>query len=136
MPPLVEFTVDGPPVSHQTNDRTVLQAWKNAVRAEAVKAWTAAPLTVPVRFVLMNFYEGSRAPLDDDNMAKPIRDALSGLVYEDDRQISHAEHSQTNIDGLFQIRGVSLVLLEAFHRGKEFVYVRIETAPPHTELPK
>ena len=94
------------------------------------------PLTVPVRFVLMNFYEGSRAPLDDDNMAKPIRDALSGLVYEDDRQISHAEASQQTSTVCFRSAGLRWSSFEAFHRGKEFVYVRIETAPPHTELPK
>jgi crossover junction endodeoxyribonuclease RusA len=69
-------------------------------------------------------------------MAKPIRDALNGLVYEDDQQITHAEHSQTSIDGFFQVRRVSRVILEAFHRGKEFVYVRIEAAPAHTQLPK
>jgi hypothetical protein len=134
--PLLEFTVEGPPVSHQTNDKANLQAWKSIVRNEAAKHWTGAPLTVAVKFVLLNFYEGPRAPLDDDNMAKPIRDALNGLVYQDDKQITHAEHAQTSIDGFFQIRGVSKVILEAFHRGKEFVYVRIVTAPTHTQLPK
>jgi crossover junction endodeoxyribonuclease RusA len=133
---LVEFTVDGPPVSHQTGDKAKLRDWQNAVRAAAAKVWTSVPLTVSVRFVLMNFYEGPRAPLDDDNMAKPIRDALNGLVYQDDKQITHAEHVQTGIDEFFQIRGVSKVILEAFHRGTEFVYVRIETAPAHAQLPK
>jgi Holliday junction resolvase RusA-like endonuclease len=98
--PLLEFTVEGPRVSHQTNDKANLQAWKSAVRAEAARHWTAAPLAGPVKFVLMNFHEGLRPPLDDDNMAKPIRDALNGLVYQDDQQITHAEHSQTSIDGL------------------------------------
>lgn len=132
----LEFTVEGPPVSHQTNDRANLRAWKDAVRAAAAKCWNGPPLTVPIKLVLMNFFEGPRAPLDDDNMAKPIRDALSGLVYDDDGQISHAEHAQTNIDVFFRIRGVSEVILEAFHRGKEFVYVRTESAPAHTELPR
>jgi hypothetical protein len=114
---LLEFTVEGPPVSHQTSDKATLQAWKKAVRDEATKRWTSAPETGPVKFILMNFHEGPKAPLEDDNMAKPIRDGLNGLVYQDDKQITHAEHSQTSIDALFQIRGVSWVLLEAFHRG-------------------
>jgi crossover junction endodeoxyribonuclease RusA len=133
---LLEFTVEGTPVSHQTSDKSYLQTWKAAVRAEAAKHWTSPPVTGPVKFILMNFFVGPKAPLDDDNMAKPIRDALNGLVYVDDQQITHAEHAQTSIDGYFQIRGVSLVLLDAFHRGKEFVYVRIEQAPSHTQLPK
>jgi crossover junction endodeoxyribonuclease RusA len=133
---LLEFTVLGPPVSHQTHDRANLKAWKDTVRREAARHWTGPPLIGRVKLVLMNFYEGPRAPLDDDNMAKPIRDALIGLVYEDDSQISHAEHSQTSIDGFFRIRGVSKVILAAFHTGEEFIYVRIEDAPHHTELPK
>jgi len=132
---LLEFTVEGPPVSHQTKDRTNLAAWKGTVRNAAAKLWTAAPTAAAVKFVVMNFYAGPKAPLDDDNMAKPIRDALNGLVYEDDKQITHAEHSQTSVDAFFRIRGVSKVILEAFHRGKEFVYVRIEQAPSHTQLP-
>src|SRR5437868_12874728 len=88
---LVEFTVDGPPISHQTHDKANLQAWKNLIRVEAAKVWSVPPMYDAVKFVLMNFYEGPRAPLDDDNMAKPIRDALIGLVYQDDKQITHAE---------------------------------------------
>ncbi len=133
---IVEFTVKGPPVSHQTNDRANLQAWKKAVRDEVAKCWSGLPMSGPVKFVLMNFYEGAQPPLDDDNMAKPIRDALNGLIYQDDKQITHAEHSQTSIDAFYQIRGVSRVILDAFHRGKEFVYVRIEAAPTHTQLPR
>jgi Holliday junction resolvase RusA-like endonuclease len=134
--PVVEFTVEGPPISHQTKDRGILQAWQRTIRQEAARVWPAPPLTGPVKFTMMNFYAAARPQLDDDNMAKPIRDALSGLVYDDDGQITHAEHSQTSIDAFFQIRGTSLVILEAFHRGKEFVYIRIEDAPTHTQLPK
>jgi crossover junction endodeoxyribonuclease RusA len=64
-------------------------------------------------------------------MLKPIQDALIGLVYEDDRQLTDASVRKTNIDGLFYIRGASIVLLEAFSRGNEFLHVRIETAPGH-----
>lgn len=133
---LLEFTVVGPPVSHQTRDPANLRQWKQKVRRAADKLWPAPPVTSPVKLVLMNFHEGPQAPLDDDNMAKPIRDALNGLVYVDDRQITHAEHAQACIDEYFQVRGVSRVILEAFHKGEEFVYVRIEEAPNHTPLPK
>lgn len=134
--PVVEFTVEGPPVSHQTKDRAILQVWQRTIRQAAARVWTGPPMTGSAKFTVMNFYEAARPQLDDDNMAKPIRDALNGIVYNDDGQITHAEHSQTSIDAYFQIRGTSLVILEAFHRGKEFVYIRIEDAPTHTQLPK
>lgn len=133
---LLEFTIEGPPVSHQTHDRANLRLWKEMVRSKAAEQWAGPPFAGAVKFVLMNFHEGPQAPLDDDNLVKPIRDALNGLVYVDDRQITQAEHAQTSIDGFFQIRGVSRTVLEGFHTGKEFVYVRIEEAPKHTQLPR
>ncbi|HZV06656.1 MAG TPA: RusA family crossover junction endodeoxyribonuclease [Gemmataceae bacterium] len=133
--PIVEFTVEGPPVSHQSKNKAALAAWKAQVRGEAAKAWTRVPLKGLLKCTIMNFFEGSDAPLDDDNMVKPIRDALNGVVYEDDSQIRHSEHTQTSIDGAFRIRGVSKVILNAFAVGKEFVYIRIEDAPPQTQLP-
>jgi crossover junction endodeoxyribonuclease RusA len=75
--PLLEFVVLGPPVSHQTNDRSNLRAWQNSVRIEAAKVWTQPPLTGKLKLVVINFHEGDKPPLDDDNMVKPIRDALN-----------------------------------------------------------
>ena len=69
-------------------------------------------------------------------MVKPIRDAMIGVVYANDSQIRRSEHEQANIDGLFPIRGISRVILSAFHAGREFVYIRVEDAPLQTELPK
>jgi crossover junction endodeoxyribonuclease RusA len=134
--PVVEFTVEGPPVSHQSKNKPALAAWKAQIRTRSARVWTKAPMKGIVKCTIMNFFEGPDAPLDDDNMAKPIRDAMNGVVYEDDSQIRQSEHSQTSIDGAFRIRGVSRVILNAFATGKEFVYIRIEDAPPQTQLPK
>src|SRR5437879_479490 len=134
--PVIEFTVTGTPMSHQSSNKPALQAWMAQVRAEAAKVWTQAPLTINLKCTIMNFYEGLKPSLDDDNMVKPIRDALNGLVYTDDRQIRHSHHVQTSIDDAFQIRGVSAVILAAFNAGKAFVYIRIEDAPTQTQLPK
>ena len=84
----LEFTVLGPPVSYQTRDKANLKAWMKVVRDEAAKKWTGAPLATKLKMILINFHEGNVAPLDDDNMVKPIRDALNKLVYDDDRQIA------------------------------------------------
>ena len=131
----LEFVVPGPPVSHQTSDKANLKAWQAIVRAEAGKCWAAAPLVGKLKFVLINFHEGEKPPLDDDNMVKPIRDALNKFVYTDDRQIRYSETLHIPIDDPIKIRGASAILLAAYSRGDEFLYVRIEDAPTIIQLP-
>ncbi len=131
----LEFVLRGPPVSYQASDRASLKAWQARVRGEAAKVWTAAPMTGRLKFLLINFHEGDEPPLDDDNMVKPIRDALNGLVYEDDRQIRYSETMHVPIDDPIKIRGASAVLLAAFSEGDEFLYVRVEDAPAVIQLP-
>jgi hypothetical protein len=136
MPLHLEFTVEGPPVSHQTKDKAVLAGWKARVRGEAAKTWTGPPVTGRLKFTLINFHEGDTAPLDDDNMVKPIRDALNKLVYEDDRQITHTETVQLCIDAPVKVRRASDVVLAAYAKGEPFLYVRVETAPDFIQLPR
>ncbi len=128
----LEFVVPGPPVSHQTGDRANLKRWKAAVKAAAAKRWASAKLTGRLKFTLLNFHEGDNPPTDDDNMLKPIRDALNGFVYEDDKQIRHSETIQRPANEMIPALGASAVLLAAFSRGVQFVYVRIEDLGPLT----
>src|SRR4051794_41103228 len=114
---IIEFVVPGPPVSHQTNDKKNLKAWQTAVHAEAAKVWTSPPVTGKLKFLLINFQEGEHPSLDDDNMVKPIRDALNKFVYNDDRQIRYSETIHWSIDAPVKIRGASKILLEACGKG-------------------
>jgi crossover junction endodeoxyribonuclease RusA len=132
----LEFTVLGPPVSHQTKDKANLRAWKQTIRDEARKKWTTIPLTTKLKMLLINFHEGDDAPLDDDNMVKPIRDAMNDLVYADDRQITYSELIQVGIDAPIKVRKGSRILLDAYARGDEFLYIRIEDAPDFIQLPQ
>jgi crossover junction endodeoxyribonuclease RusA len=134
--PLLELMVLGPPVSYQTKDKNNLKAWQALIKAEAGKVWTSPPLTGKLKFMLINFHEGAVPPLDDDNMVKPIRDALNGLVYQDNRQIRYSETIQVSIDDPIRVRRASKVLLDAFAKGDEFLYVRIEGAPDFIQLPQ
>lgn len=131
----LEFVVLGPPVSHQTSNKTNLRAWKDIILAEAKKTWVLAPLPGKLKFLLINFHEGDDPPLDDDNMVKPIRDALNEFVYDDDRQIRYSETIQVGIDEPVKLRGASAILLAAYSKGDEFLYVRIEDAPTVIQLP-
>ena len=135
--PHLEFTVIGPPVSHQTRDKSNLAAWKAVIRAEAARRWAGRPpLRGKLKCTIFNFHEGEDASLDDDNMVKPIRDAMNGLVYTDDSQICHSETKHICIDAPIKIRRASAILLAAYSKGDEFLYVRIDDVPDFIQLPQ
>lgn len=131
-----EFIVDGPPVSHQTRNTARLRAWQQAVRTAAVQRWPAGttPIAERLRFSVTYYHDGVSVRIDNDNLVKPIQDALNGLVYVDDRQITDTYVRKTDLNGSFRVRGMSPVLAEGFCRGNEFLYVRVELAPDHKEL--
>ncbi len=129
---LLEFTVPGPPVSHQSHNKTKLSDWRAMVRSSAAKVWgSRSPLESKLMFVVTYYHPGQAVLIDTDNMVKPIQDALIGLVYKDDRWITQTTSQKKSIDGFFQIRGLSLVLLEAFSRGVEFLHITVDQAPNH-----
>ncbi len=72
--------------------------------------------------------------LDTDNMLKPIQDALIGLIYNDDRQITDITAGKRDINGSFRVRGLSSSLAEGFNSNNEFVHVKVEEAPNPQEL--
>src|SRR5436190_20399043 len=111
-----EFTVDGPPISHQTRRSERLQAWKQMVRNAAIRRWPKdiLPLTTRLKMTVCYYHDGVAVRIDNDNMVKPIQDALNQLVYEDDRQITDIQVRKTDINGSFRVRGMSPVLAEGF----------------------
>jgi len=131
-----EFKVDGPPVSYQVRDRLRLQAWKDVVRAEAMRLWLAgqAPVMHRLQITVVYYHEGDEADIDNDNMLKPIQDALNGVVYSDDRQITDTRIRRTSIEGLYQAKLMPPVVAAGFVKGAAFVYVRVEDAPDHSEI--
>lgn len=129
----LEFTVPGPPVSHQSSNRQLLAAWQQQVRTAAAGSWRGTlPLTVPLRIVVVYYHNGAVARIDMDNMLKPIQDALIGLVYDDDVQITDAAMRKTPATRPINVFGQSLPLLQAFAVGQEFVHVLIDHAPDHS----
>jgi Holliday junction resolvase RusA-like endonuclease len=131
-----EFTVRGPPRSAQTRNRPALRQWKNAVVDAAQLRFPAGatPLTGKLRMVVVYYHDGPDAPLDVDNMIKPIRDALSEVVYVDDSQVVLSVLQATPIDGKYKVKGIPAVLADAFRVGLEFLHVVIEPAPGDGEL--
>jgi crossover junction endodeoxyribonuclease RusA len=131
-----EFTVEGPPVSQQAINRVRLQEWRRRVHSAAAQHWPQgdAPLHGSLQIIVVYYHDGASIRMDNDNMIKPIQDALIGLIYADDRQITDTRARKTNRRGPFIVERLSPVLAEAFVRNKQFIYVRVEEAPDHTEL--
>lgn len=87
-----------------------------------------------LQIIVVYYHDAVTISMDNDNMVKPIQDALKGLVYVDDRQITDIRVRKTNFDGRFKVRGMAVILAEGFSKGSEFIYVRVEDAPDHAEL--
>jgi Holliday junction resolvase RusA-like endonuclease len=134
-----EFIVIGKPVSHQTKGNQRLQKWKATVRTAAATRWQPAdPTGSNLRVTITYYYDAepydeSGVP-DSDNIVKPIRDALNGLVYVDDYQITDSVSRRRNLNGSFRVKGMSPVLAEGFCKGQEFVHILVEAAPDHADL--
>ncbi len=132
---IFEFFVEGPPLSQQTKTPSRLREWKEYVRKEAAKLWhERQPHEGNLKLTVVYYHERQSVLIDHDNMIKPIQDALAGLIYRNDRQITDAQTRKTSIDGRFRLRYLSSVYARAFGSGKQFVYIRIEEAPTHEEL--
>ncbi|MFC3193197.1 RusA family crossover junction endodeoxyribonuclease [Marinicella sediminis] len=129
-----EFTIKGPPISHQAKSKSK-NRWKTAVAA-AAKAKIKqgdVPTIDEVAIRITYYYEGDTP--DVDNIIKPIQDALIGLVYVDDSQVIQAVSSKARIDGSFTIRGASAELLLAFSNKDTFVHILITSPPDMSVLP-
>lgn len=129
-----EFIVDGPPVSQQTRRRERLRLWKEEVRQEAERYWPLGdfPVSGYIMLRVTYFYDG--VGMDVDNIIKPIQDALIGLVYFDDSQVTDVLSRKRNLAGGFVISDVSNVLAEGLTRRNEILHVLVERAPDQEVL--
>ncbi|MDB5288849.1 MAG: crossover junction endodeoxyribonuclease RusA [Phycisphaerales bacterium] len=122
-----EFIIAGPPLSLQTKNRTRLQAWKRRVKEAARKRWRrrgrVRPVTHEIAIEILYFFDGP--PPDVDNIIKPIQDALIGVVYMDDNQVSDAVCRKRDINRAFRVRQMSAVLARGFVAGDDFLYVKV-----------
>ena len=129
-----DCVVLGIPKSVQAN-RASIQRWKAAVRAAAVTAWPAGfpPLDIEVQIHVTFYHDG--APLDVDNMLKPIQDALCGIAYEDDKQLTDTHGHLRDLNAPYRVRGMTPAQAYGFTSGGPFVHIRIELPSAPEELP-
>jgi|SRR5581483_267965 len=129
-----EFIVNGPPVSQQARRRERVRQWIDEVRAAASRSWLLGeiPISESVLLIITYFYETTS--IDVDNIPKPIIDALKGLVFMDDNQVTDMVCRKRNLKEVV-VENPSAVLAEGLSREKDFLYIVVEDAPDQRVIP-
>jgi crossover junction endodeoxyribonuclease RusA len=132
-----ECAVPGTPVSQRAENRFSLSTWKHTVADHAAQALpTHQDLSTSAAGLTVVYYYDLLPRLDLDNMIKPIMDALSGIVYADDKQVKAIDARFVDLNGAFRVRGLSPVLAAAFSVGSPFVHLVVSEPPDPQELPR
>jgi crossover junction endodeoxyribonuclease RusA len=133
-----EFILTGRPVSNQTKDKQRLRDWQAIVRRGAEHQWQREPYDGYVRIKLTYYYEAPSGKEDgipdSDNIVKPVREALLGVIYDHDYQVTDVISRRRNLNSSFRVKGISPTLAAGFIQGVEFVHVKIEVAPDPADL--
>jgi len=66
---------------------------------------------------------------DLDNILKPILDAMNGLVYDDDGQITDLHCHKRELGAVLNVPNPSAVLSSAHARSTPFVHIIVDYAP-------
>jgi crossover junction endodeoxyribonuclease RusA len=129
-----DFVVPGVPVSVQAK-RPSIARWKQVVQTAARAAWPggASPLGCKLQLHITYFHDA--APLDVDNMIKPIQDALCGIIYIDDNQLIDTHGHLRDINDRYYVRRMTPAQAHGFSSGQPFVHIRAELPSREGELP-
>ena len=137
--PLVAFTVKGTPKSvggTGRKSRQNMRAWREQVRSAALRA--ASGLDLPALGALsvrITYFYWESTTIDVDNIAKPIIDALNGIVCNDDRQFEEIILRKTNHARDLQIVDPPPELAAMLYAEPNFIHVRCYGPPDHERLP-
>ena len=127
MPIPFEFTVKGPPVSQQARRRRRVRRWTQDVQVAAKQYWDSESLfTGEIEVTITYFFEN--VDLDLDNIPKPILDALKGLVYNDDSQITDLICRKRERNRDMQVLNASPILQESLDRPGQFLHISVSEA--------
>jgi len=120
----VRLVVRGIPVSFRSK-RDVVTRWRNKVAAAAIARVPQLTDSGELKVSITHFYR-SPPRYDADNMSKPICDALSHIVYEDDRQIVECSCRRVPLSRPVNLWGMPRELVIALCEADDFVYIVIE----------
>ena len=128
-----EFMLFETPLSQASSNAKRGGPWQTKVHGAAAADWgglppTAGQLAVSITHLYDRFDPAGQQP-DIDNIAKPIVDALEGLVYDDDAIVTDVLCRRRSLDGDLEIQQPSALLLTSLGANREFVHIIIDDAP-------
>lgn len=133
MPLPFEFIVVGVPVSANARG-WAKEMWKGQVQDAAMPRWEPnSPITDELQATLIYFFKNGS--VDVDNMIKPTLDALNGMIYADDAQVSQVLARKSELIRGIVVAGATDELVEALTRQTDFLFVKIDGPPDHSVLP-
>lgn len=99
------------------------------MQAAAEKYWPSGelPATEPIMLTITYFYDS--ISMDVDNIPKPISDALKGLAYLDDEQMTDILCRKRNLNSVLRVENPSGVLADGLSHGNEFLHIVVSEAP-------
>ena len=93
-------------------------------------SWGAdQPFIGDVMVTITYLYSRDSKDIDVDNIPKPILDALKGMIYSDDSQVTDLLCRKRRSDGDLGIDNLSALFRATQERSEEFVHVNVEYAP-------
>ena len=125
---MIEFLIPRRPVSLQTKNRLNLRTWKDYVNQLAAAIYTQPMILDGTDLNLSLVYLCDDSPADVDNIIKPIQDALVGVIYEDDVQISDVDSHRRYLSDPIDVTNLPHILSDAVGTGEEAVYVKVSEA--------
>ncbi len=123
-----EFALEGSPVSQQTRRRARLQRWAADVRSAAERYGDGSPpVDSAVMVNIVYIFDGVQRDLD--NIVKPILDAMKGLVYSNDSQVTDLICRKRRRQDDLQFALDSSIFDDFLTDSNQFLYVRVGGAP-------
>lgn len=113
----LEFVVRRHPISQQARRGSLVRRWIEIVQDLARQNWPASEEIVASPVMLTIIYYYNIHLIDIDNMPKPILDALKGLVFEDDSQVT------------------DLICRKRYRHDNEYVHIIVAEAPDQEGTP-
>ena len=114
-------------MSQQTRRRNRVREWTREVKNAAMRHWdTEPPYIGDVKVAITYFFD--RSLIDVDNVPKPILDALNGLVYSDDSQVTDLLCRKRDLNADLRIHNPSPDLLATLGRSEPFLHIVVARA--------
>lgn len=121
---MITIIVKGRPVSINSSSKNKAR-WKNIIIAEARKV-CAAPVNDGNLSITITFFYRAVPDFDTQNICKPICDALTGVAYNDDNQITKHNSRRVDLNSSFTIENPDPKVTETLADGEEFVCITIK----------